>query len=169
MTDSSEPVLYRLRDGADTLDRITHPLFRSLQGMAPTPDGKAIYVADWSHGILRVDLGSREVIRLSDAPGSSSLGCDGIALHNGTIIAVQNGATPRRITRFTLDAAGTGIVRAEVLDRNTAVADEPTLGTVVDGEFVYIANSQWEKHDGSGAPLSGARRMRPVLLVIRLD
>jgi sugar lactone lactonase YvrE len=168
VTDSDQPVLYRLRSGGDTLERITHPLFRSLQGMAPSPDGRVVYVADYSHGILRVDLATSAVARLDDAPHSTSLGCDGIVWHRGAIIAVQNGVSPARIMRFVLDSSGRRIVRAEVLDRNSAIADEPTIGTVAGGEFVYVANSQWEKFAESGSRKSDVRLTMPILLAVPL-
>lgn len=168
VTDSSEPVLYRLVPGADSLVPMRHPLFRSLQGIAPTPDGRALYVADYSHGILRVDLASGKVSRVADAPGSVSLGCDGLAWHKGSIIAVQNGVAPARVMRFTLSDDGTRFTRAEVIDRNSAIADEPTIGAVVGDEFVYVANSQWEKRDPSGSLKAGVVPRRPVLLAVRL-
>ena len=37
LTDSNQPVLYRLRPSGDTLEHMTHPLFHSPQGLAPTP------------------------------------------------------------------------------------------------------------------------------------
>jgi len=162
MTDSNEPVLYRVRPGLDTLEAIRNTLFRSLQGIAPTPDGKLAYVADYSHGILRVDLGTNEVTRVEDAPASTSLGVDGIMWDRGAIIAVQNGVAPARIMRFTLDASGRRFSRADVLDRNTPLADEPTIGTIAGDEFVYVANSQWEKYEAArrgmaSQPLIGAR------------
>lgn len=151
VTDSAEPVFYVLRAGADTLHAIRHPLFRSLQGVAPAPGGAVVYVADWSHGLLRVDLTTEKVTRLPDAKGSTSLGCDGIVWRNGAIIAVQNGVSIPRVMRYTLSKDGTGIAAAEVLDRNVAVADEPTIGTIAGDEFVYVANSQWEKYTDDGA------------------
>ncbi|MEO7083749.1 MAG: hypothetical protein ABI442_14870 [Gemmatimonadaceae bacterium] len=111
---------------------------------ATTSDGRRLYLSDYSHGLLRVDLDSHRVIRLDDAPGSASLGCDGIVLYDGTIIAVQNGVTPARIMRFNLDASGTPIASASVLDQNISIADEPTIGTIAGHDFVYAANSQWE-------------------------
>ena len=168
-TDSNEPVLYRLRPGADTLDRFRHPLFRSLQGMAPTRDGRFVYVADYSHGLLRVRVSDGSAIRLPDAPGSTSLGCDGIVLYRGAIVAVQNGVAPARIVRFALDAAGDSIVAVRVLDQQPALAPEPTIGTMVIGRFVYVANGQFEAHDDEGrrrpnTTLTGAR-----LVAVRVD
>jgi hypothetical protein len=168
VTDSYDPVLYRLRRGSDTLEHIRHPLFRSLQGMAAPPDANVLYVADYAHGLLRVDLATNAVTRLDDAPSTTSLGCDGLVWDNGAIVAVQNGVAPARIMRFVLDRAGTRIERAEVLDRNTAIADEPTIGTIVGGDFVYVANSQWEKYTDGGARNPARRLTAPVLLGVPL-
>ena len=168
VTDSYDPVLYRLRPGSDTLESIRHPLFRSLQGMAAPPNANVLYVADYSHGLLRVDLSTNSVTRLDDAPSSTSLGCDGLMWYDGAIVGVQNGVAPARIMRFVLDASGTRIARAELLDRNTLIADEPTIGTIVGGEFVYVANSQWEKFAESGAPIPARRLTAPVLLGVPL-
>jgi sugar lactone lactonase YvrE len=164
----SKPVLYRLRRGADSLERITSPHFRSLQGVAPAADGRVVYVADYSHGIMRLDVATGEVSRVADAPGTTSLGCDGIVWDRGGIIAIQNGVAPARVVRFALDPTGTRFVRAETIDRNFMQADEPTIGEIVGGDFVYVSNSQWEKHDARGAPLPSAPRTRPVLLAVPL-
>jgi sugar lactone lactonase YvrE len=172
-SDSNEPVLYRLRPGVDTLERFRHPLFRGLQGMAVTPDGRFVYVADYAHGLLRVRVRDGSVIRLADAPGSTSLGCDGIVLHHGAIIAVQNGVAPARIVRFALDAAGDRIVAVRVLDQQPALAPEPTIGTMVGDRFVYVANGQFDAHDDDGrrlpnTTLTGARLIAvPVSLDAR--
>jgi DNA-binding beta-propeller fold protein YncE len=162
-TDSNQPFLYVLAPDSENLERIRSPLFRSLQGIAPSPDGRAVYLADYSHGLLRFDLTTRSVTRLEDAANSTSLGCDGIVWYRGAIIAVQNGVAPARIMRFALDPAGARIVRAEVLDRNAAIADEPTIGTLAGDRFVYVANSQWEKYDEKGKRLP--LPLKPAILL----
>jgi sugar lactone lactonase YvrE len=169
VSDSDDPALYRLRPGADTLEALRHVLFRSLQGIAVTPDPLVLYVADYSHGLLRVDLADHSVTRLADAPGSTSLGVDGLAWDRGSLIAIQNGVAPARVMRFTLDASGRRIERAEVLDRNPAVADEPTIGVVVGDEFIYVANSQWEKYAPNGSRVRGTRLTAPRLLALPLS
>jgi hypothetical protein len=79
------------------------------------------------------------------------------------------GAVPQ-IVRFFLDDAGTSILQTELLDRNIAVADEPTNGTVVDGgtAYVYVADSQWEKYSARGEREGTAPLRAPVLLVVPL-
>ena len=169
VTDSNQPVLYRLRPIAGaTLEAVRHPLFHSLQGLAPEPGGRFLYLSDYSLGMLKVDLETNAVARLADAPHSTSVGCDGIVWYRGSIIAVQNGVRLPRIMRFTIDGAGTRIVHAESIDRNLAIADEPTIGTIARGHFVYVANSQWDKHDDRGNVLAGAHLAAPVLLSVRL-
>ena len=166
-TDSAQPVLYRLRAGTDTLQQYTHPLFRSLQGVAPIADGGAVYVADYSHGLLRVELSTRSVARLADAPGATSLGCDGIAVSGDTIIAVQNGVTPARIMRYEVDPLELRIVRASVVDRDLALAPEPTIGTLVGDLFVYVANSLWDEYGDDGIVKPGAALTRPRLIAVQ--
>jgi len=168
VTDSNEPVLYVLRSGVDTLESIRSPLFRSLQGIAPSPDRRFLYVADYSHGIMRVNLETKSVMRVADAPSSTSLGCDGIAWDRGAIVAVQNGIAPARIMRFALSASGDRIIEAKVLDQNWEVADEPTIGTIVGNTFVYVANSQWEKYDPAVKRIQGKPLTRPRLLAVPL-
>ena len=168
VTDSSQPVLYRLRPGADTLEHFTDPLFKSLQGLAPSPDGRALYLADYSRGLLRVELATNAVTVVGDSAGRSYRECDGIALHAGALVAVRNGVSPAQIVRVALDPTGMHIAGGEVVDSDPAVADEPTIGAIVGDDFVYVANSQWEKHDRAGAPLPNALLRRPVLLAVRL-
>jgi sugar lactone lactonase YvrE len=169
VTDSEDPVLYRLRPGADSLETLRNPLFRSLQGLAPSPDGRFVYLADYSHGILRVDLETKAVIRLAEPPHVTTLGCDGIVLYRGAIVAVQNGVSPARVVRFQLDKARKRIVRVDVLDRNWKIADEPTIGTIAGNELVYVANSQWEKYADDGTRKPSVPLTRPVLLGVRMD
>jgi len=167
-TDSDQPWLYRLRPGADSLERLTSPLFRSLQGIAPSPDVRHLVVADYSHGLLRVELESRRVTRIADAPRSTTLGIDGLSWDRGAVIAIQNGVAPARVMRFTLDAERLRVTAAELLDRNIPAADEPTIGTVMGDRFVYVANSSWEKYDASGERIAARPLARPLLLALRL-
>jgi DNA-binding beta-propeller fold protein YncE len=165
VSDSQAPWILVLPAGDDSLARfLTHPLFRSLQGMAITPDGASMYVADYSHGLLRVSLASTTVSALVAPPGVTLLGVDGLYWHRGALIGVQNGVTPTRVVRFCLDPSGRSVRRLEVLDRNPAVADEPTLGAIEGDSLVYVATSAWEKYDDDGKRVAGTK-LRPAIAV----
>jgi DNA-binding beta-propeller fold protein YncE len=166
--DSQQPILYRLRPNATTLEEIRSPLFYSLQGAAPTPDGKWLYVADYSLGLLRMNIATGAIALLSSPDNATVVGCDGIVWYEGSIIAVQNGVSPARIIRIVPDALHDRLLRIDVLDRNVAVADEPTIGTLLAGEFVYVANSQWTKFSDAGARNSARPLTPPIALRLPL-
>ena len=67
-----------------------------------------------------------------------------------------------------LDQSGARIQRLDVLDRNFAVADEPTIGTILGNEFVYVANSQSAKFDEKGKRRPGGTLSPTVLLAVPL-
>jgi sugar lactone lactonase YvrE len=169
-SDSQSPWMLKVPVTADTLERfMTHPLFRSLQGMAIARDGRTMFVADYSHGVLRVDLVTRTAAAVRAASGVTLLGIDGLYVHDGALIAVQNGVVPARVMRFCLDGAGTRVHSGEVLDRNPAVAGEPTLGAVVGDSLFYVGSSQWETFDEAGRRRPGTSA-RPVTVIgVRLD
>jgi sugar lactone lactonase YvrE len=145
-----------------------HPLVRSPQGLVPAGDGSRLLVADYSHGILMVDPRSGAVEPLSFPEGTTLLGIDGLARHGRDLIAIQNGGVVPRVLRLRLDAAETRIVAVEVIDRNIAVADEPTLGVVMGDDFYYVANSQWEKRTEDGTPRDGVALVPAVVLRLPL-
>jgi hypothetical protein len=165
VSDSQSPWIHRLAAGADSLVAfVTHPLFRSLQGMALSPDGGTMFVADYSHGLMRIDLRTRSVTALAASAGVTLLGVDGLYVHRGALIGVQNGIAPPRLVRFCLDASRGNVVKAEILDRNPQLVDEPTLGAIVGDSAFYVATSQWEKFTDAGARAPGSL-LRPATVV----
>jgi hypothetical protein len=169
-TDSAHPAIYRVRGlGEGALEEwVRDPLFRSLQGLALSADGRTLWVADYAHGLLAVEVASRAVRAVAPPPGASALGIDGLARHGADLVAVQNGVVPPRVVRLVLAPDGSRIRAIETLDRNLALADEPTLGVVVGDEFDYVANSAWEKFDDTGRPRPGAVPTAPVVLRLPL-
>jgi sugar lactone lactonase YvrE len=128
--------------------RLTAPgALASPQGIAVAPDGRALLVADYAQGLMRVALADGAIMRLPQPGDLCAFGIDGLARYGRSLIAVQNGVRPHRILRLALDARGTRIRDWRTL----AVADrrwsEPTLGVVVGDHFRYVANSQWDRFD----------------------
>jgi hypothetical protein len=168
-TDSQDPAIWRIPAGGSQAEEfLRHPLFRSLQGPALDSSGKTLYVADYSHGVLAIDLTTRKPRLLPAPPGTTTLGIDGLAWHAGTLIGVQNGVTPPRVVRLRLDPAGERILAVEVLDRHLPLALEATIGTVWGDRYFYVANSQWEQYDDAGRLKPGARLEPLRILELRL-
>lgn len=168
VTDSTHPVLYRLPRGASALEPIRSPFFYSLQGVAPTPDGKWLYIADYAIGLLRMNLATGSIAALAHPLHGTAVGCDGIVWRDGAVIAVQNGVSPARVVRLVPDATSDRLLRIEVLDQNVAIADEPTIGTLLGDDFLYVANSQWEKFTDDGGRNSARPLTAPLVVRVHL-
>ncbi|WP_164011955.1 SMP-30/gluconolactonase/LRE family protein [Pyxidicoccus trucidator] len=170
VSDSQQPVLYRVPPTGDTLEVFaSDPLFRSPQGVAESADGRTLYVADYSHGILAVDRASRKVAEVRPPTGGATvLGIDGLARHGDTLIGIQNGLQPARVIRMRLATEPLRIQAVEVMDRHLPEADQPTIGAVVGDELRYVANSQWEQYDDAGRLREGAVLTPPLILRLPL-
>jgi sugar lactone lactonase YvrE len=167
--DSRSPAIYRVRVGVDTIERfLTSPLLLAAQGLVLTPDERTMYVADYSRGILRVDMASRTMALLPTADSVLALGIDGLYLVDGRLIGIQNGVAPHRVVRLTLSTAGDSISAGEVLERAHPRYAEPTLGVVVGHDLYYVANSQWERFGEDGHVADPAALLPPTVLRLRL-
>ena len=142
ISESMEGGIYRVAD--NKLESFVAPgTFASPQGMAWHDHRKWLYVADYSLGLLRVDMQSRATEWLPPPADASLLGLDALARFGDKLIATQNGINPHRVVEISLNSQGQvkGVSR---LEANHPRHREPTLGVVVDGDFYYVANSQWE-------------------------
>jgi sugar lactone lactonase YvrE len=126
--------------------------FPSPQTPALSADEKTLYIPDYLRGIAAMRLDTRKVEWLRPAPGIALSGIDGLYVHKNSFIAVQNGTTPPRVMRFSLD-----LRTQEVLEANTPRLGEPTHGTFVGDDFYFLANSGWNEYDGNGKRKDGAQ------------
>lgn len=161
--------LFQLRPGGEALEVLLPAgQMRSPQGMAVTPDGAALIVADYSSGLWRVDRATGAATR-PEAPANASLiGIDGLISDGRHVYALQNGVAPQRVLRLTLDAGWGRIEAVEVLAANLPQLDEPTTGLVHGGELVFVSRSQWSDFDGEGA-LKSPEPEPALISRLRLD
>lgn len=152
----------RLRAGAKALERLDAPgEFASPQTPALSADEKTLYVPDYLRGVAALDLATRAV-RWLQTPLALS-GIDGLYRHGDSFVAVQNGASPPRIVRFSRD-----LRRQEVLEANWPGLGEPTHGTLVGDSFYFLTNTGWGEYDDQGrkrpgsAPVESAVRALPL-------
>lgn len=170
VSDPAASTIHSLAPGATALTVFLAPgPLASPQGLALSQDEKALYVADYSRGIARVDRATREVTYLTAPPDATLTGIDGLRMYSGALIAIQNGVRPHRVMRLTLTADGAAVQSATVLEMNNPHFNEPTLGVVAGKDFVYIANSQWGSFDKGGAIWPPDRLKEPVILRLSLE
>ncbi|WP_417488314.1 hypothetical protein [Maricaulis sp.] len=168
ISDSQAPRVYRLDNVSGELEILSEdPRFVSLQGVALARG--ALYVADYSMGIWRIDLvdGSASLVRASDV---SLIGIDGLRqTRDGRIIAVRNGATPHQVMAIDLDPTGVEVASVEVLLRAHPVMTgntEPTLVDLADGRAWLVANAAWPLFPADG---SVPEEERPATAIVEMD
>jgi hypothetical protein len=153
VADSAGAMIYELAAGATRLTPLVPPgIFVSPQTPAMTPDGRRLYVPDYVRGIASVDLASGGVSWVVPAPSVALDGIDDLHVVGRDLVAIQNGATPPRIVRISLDENGRSATRLEILERAAPGVGAPTHGVVRDGRLWFIAEAGWERFDDEGAP-----------------
>jgi sugar lactone lactonase YvrE len=166
VTDSQAPgAVYAIFQKDDALVPWIEPgPFRSPQGIDLATDEKHVFVADYSMGILRFDVASKQSVRVTGPADLVLAGIDGLYVDRDGLIAIQNGIRPHRVVRYRLNASQDRIERAEILEMNSPLFDEPTLGVLVGDELYYVANSQWSRFDKDGTIFPMDKLQEPVIL-----
>jgi hypothetical protein len=169
VSDPGAATLYRLAPDARALEVVAGRAdLESPNGLALSAREDALYIADYSLGLLRLDLatpGARP--RRLETPGASLVGIDGLVRWRTSLLAIQNGIPPPRILKLALSEDGAAIAGVETLEIANPEWDEPTLGVVVRGEFVYVANSHWPRFAADGSLPDAASLSPPVLMRLR--
>jgi sugar lactone lactonase YvrE len=169
MTDSRAGVLYRWRPGARAIEPfVTVGADLRPNGLAWSGDGRALYVSHLE-GMSRVALATREVIPVGHPASVTLVGIDGLATHQGNLLAVQNGLPGlSRVVRLRLSQDGVNVRAVDILDANLPDHDTPTSGVVVGDGFYYITNSQLRRFVTPGVPGPIETLQKPVIRRVNL-
>lgn len=79
------------------------------------------------------------------------IGIDGLVSDGRSLYALQNGVSPQRVLKLTLNPAWTRIDQVQVLAANLPQIAEPTTGLIMDGDLVFVARSQWSDFAADGS------------------
>ena len=150
-TESLTGALYRFSVSSSELTEVVAPgNLRSMQGLVADASGQFLYVADYVGGLFRVRLSDYSIERVTSENPQSLFGIDGLYRYGDELIAIQNGIRPNRVIALTLALDGASIIASRILARNLGEFDEPTLGTIVGDDFLFVANSHWNRFDRDG-------------------
>jgi streptogramin lyase len=144
-SDARDGSLYRRTPGASALTRLgPRGLLKSPQGMAVTGDGHFLLVADYSLGLVKVDLATATFEPLKIPADAKTKGIDGLAqLADGSFLASQNGLAQPRILRLVLSPDWSQLLSLEVVAADDAAIADPSL-VMADSSGAYVVGvSQW--------------------------
>lgn len=178
ISDSRSGAIYRLSNADDKVLEILLPRgsFGSPNGLAVSGDGSLLYVSDYTLGIYLVDLtggmsgaATGSISRLA-APDTLCLnGVDGLVAIRDGLVLIQNGISPHRIVKLSLDPTGRRVTGALTLDRDNPEWDEPTLGVVIGQELFYNARSQWGRVMPGGKMPPADSLSAPIIMQVRVQ
>jgi WD40 repeat protein len=144
ISDSKNNIIFTVNESTRKLEvYFTSDQIWSLQGLAFSPDGKYLFIADYMKGIFRLDTKTKKLIELKTNFNLSVKSVDGLTFYNNTLIAIQNLVFPLRSTQYILNASQDQLTSYRIIDRGHPAFNEPTIGCVVGNMFYYVANSFW--------------------------
>lgn len=113
-------------------------------GVALSPDGGTIYIA-YDEGIAVGRTNEGRLRMLQAPPGVALGGIDGLYLAGYALVGIQNAIAAPRLVRLSLSRDGGTVERATTLERGHPAHEAPTTGALLDGDLLYLANSQLDR------------------------
>lgn len=153
ISDTQNNTIFKVNESTHSLESyFTSEDFWNIQGITFSADEKFLFISDYIKGIFRLNTQTKELIRLSKEPMVSLKSIDGLLWYQNSLIAIQNGIVPMRVTLCFLNSTLDTITRFEIIDRGHPAFSEPTNGCIVDDTLFYVANSQWGGYDDNHQP-----------------
>lgn len=141
---------------------VANPKLTSIRGLAVSDDGNTLYFADYALGIFGADLKAGTGFPLAHDTTKLVLGgIEGLYWYDGTLVAIENGMSPKRVIRLNLSKDGKSVTKMMPIDVTNAAFGLPTYGTVVGNDLYFIANSQKGLY-GQYGDLKDKNALQPV-------
>ena len=140
--------IWRLRAGSETIEQFLAPPGSFFNGIAITSDGKTIFAASHFEGVMKIDVATKATSLLNLPAGVTLGGIDGLYVHDGSLVAIQNSTDPMRVVRAWMNPEMTRVVRFAVLEQEHPETDFPLTGTIVGDDLYYVGRSQLRAFEG---------------------
>jgi len=169
VSDSKNNVIFKVNENSGTLDLIfSSAEFWNLQGLAFSDNDRYLFISDYIKGPFRLDMQTKELIKIASTTDYSLKGIDGMSFYQGSLVTLQNGISPFRAMRYTLNPTMDTITGAVIIDQAHPAMNEPTIGTIEKNVFYYVANSQWGGYDKNHKPKANDELQDIVVLKCKL-
>ncbi|WP_395644284.1 hypothetical protein [Rudaea sp.] len=153
--------IYKL-DGGELKLIAGNPVLSGIRGLAVSGDGRTLYFADIALGLFGIDLAQDKPFALTYNEGQLALGgISGLYWFDGTLVAIQNDMSPKRVMRLRLGNDARSIVQVQPLDAAQPAFTLPTVGTISGTDLYFIANSQKGLYSDLGV-LTDESKLEPV-------
>ncbi len=148
ISDTQSNTIFKVNESTQKLDPyFTSEEFWNIQGITFSEDEHLLFIADYIKGLFSLNTQTKELVQLSKEIPVSLKSIDGLIWYQNSLIAIQNGVVPMRVTRYFLNSTLDTITRYEIIDRAHPSFNEPTNGCILNDTLYYVANSQWGGYD----------------------
>jgi DNA-binding beta-propeller fold protein YncE len=167
-TDSSSGAIYEIPVVGEAREIIAPNQVRGSNGIAPSPDGKRLYVAH-STGLAVIDIDTKKLQRVANPTRENISGFDGLYMWQGQLVGVQNITNPGRVVAVTLTGDGNSVQRVQtLLSHHHSALMEPTTGAVTDHGFYLLAATGVTRFNQDGKIDDPATVPKPLVLRVPL-
>jgi hypothetical protein len=151
VSDGTSGDVYTIRAGHDSLETlVARGTFQSPQTPAVLPDGR-VMVADYALGLALIDRQDGTVTWVQHPDTIAVNGIDGMYLQGHSLYAIQNGTSPERVVRFSLDSRFAAVTGWKVIERGSPGLGDPTHGVLLPDGFYFLGNSGWDRFADNGS------------------
>lgn len=148
VSDSKSNLIFKVNEATGKLEQFySSDEFWNIQGITFSDDDEYLFIADYVKGIFRLSMKDLKLSMLSKSFDLSLKAVDGLTYYNNTLVAIQNYIKPMRVTQYTLNDDQDKIIAYKIIDQSHPAFNEPTLGSVFNDTYYYVANSQWSGYD----------------------
>jgi sugar lactone lactonase YvrE len=153
ISDTQSNTIFKVNESNQKLESyFTSEEFWNIQGITFSEDEHFLFIADYIKGLFSLNTQTKELVQLSKEVPVSLKSIDGLIWYQNSLVAIQNGVVPMRVTRYFLNSTLNKITRYEIIDRAHPSFNEPTNGCILNDTLYYIANSQWGGYDDNHQP-----------------
>ena len=169
VSDSKNNAIFKVNQISGSLDLyFDSEEFWNIQGITFSTDNRYLFISDYIKGPFRLDMQTRQLVKLTSSIESSLKGIDGMVFYNGSLVVLQNGTYPLRATKYLLNPGMDAVTNATIIDQAHPAMNEPTIGTIDNDVFYYVANSQWGGYDDNHKIKAASELQDIVVLKFRL-
>jgi sugar lactone lactonase YvrE len=165
-----EPGIYTIQKETDELELFLSPEnLRYPNGITLSEDNKYLFVAH-SDGVGRIQIKNKEWINIEPSDGiqvSGKYSMDGMYYYKTSFIGIQQSVNTVR--QFFLNKEQTQITGSKALEVNHPMMDNPTTGTIINDDFYYVANAQFDSFNEDGSLFPMEKLYEVCILKLKLD
>lgn len=148
ISDGKSNTIYMVNEKAKRLDfYFTSEQFWNIQGITFSPDDQYLFISDYIKGPFRLNTSNKQLIKIESNIEQSLKGIDGLLFYENSLIAIQNGVTPNRVVRYSLNKSLDKILKQAIIENAHPAFNEPTMGCLVENQLFYVSNSLWGAYD----------------------